>query len=390
MKRILFSVLMVGAFTSSYAQNNKVVSAYNYMKYDDELDKAKEAIDLAIKHEQTKGKAKTWMYRGHVYSKLADSEQFKTLHENPLQVAINSYLKSYEFDTKKIDVNELNQGLANVLGRITNQGIQDFNAKDYARAAQSFDGAIKGSKKFNVTDSLSYFYGAVAYKQTGNNEKAVTYLNKCIEIDFEGAQAYNYLLDLYTTAGDNDAYARTIQEGRAKYPDDDGLLTAEINIALQSDNVDKAVENLNQAIAKSPDNATLYYARGNMYEKQGNKNDEAGEAENATKNYDLAKADYTKATEIDPMYFDANYNMGALIFNQAVKMMAVVNEIKDNNKYAEEKKKVDAVFLTSIPYLEKAHEIDPTDVSTMQSLKQLYVRSGETEKYNAVKAKLEN
>ena len=82
MKRILFSVLMVGAFTSSYAQNNKVVSAYNYMKYDDELDKAKEAIDLAIKHEQTKGKAKTWMYRGHVYSKLADSEQFKTLHEN--------------------------------------------------------------------------------------------------------------------------------------------------------------------------------------------------------------------------------------------------------------------------------------------------------------------
>ncbi|MBL4625791.1 MAG: tetratricopeptide repeat protein [Flavobacteriales bacterium] len=390
MKRVLFSVLMVGAFATSYAQNNKVVSAYNYMKYDDELDKAKEAIDAASVHEQTSQKAKTWMYRGHVYSKLADSETFKTLHENPLQVAVESYLKAYTFDTKRIEMNDLNQGLASTLGRITNQGIQDFNAKNYVRAAQSFDSAIEGYKKFNVTDSLSYFYGAVAYKQIENTETAVNYFNKCIEIGFEGAQAYNYLTDIYSKAGNTEMYNKTVQEGRAKYPEDDGLLTAEINIALLGDDINKALENLKQAIAKSPDNSTLYYARGNMYEKLGNQKGDAGDAEGATANFDLAKADYVKAIEIDPNSFDANYNMGALIFNRAVKMMDLINQIKDNAKYSEEKKKADAIFLTSIPYLEKAHELDPADLSTMQSLKQLYVRSGNTEKYNAIKAELEN
>ncbi|MBL4653630.1 MAG: tetratricopeptide repeat protein [Flavobacteriales bacterium] len=389
MKKVLFSILMVGIFTASFSQNNKVVSAYNYMKYN-ELDKAKEAIDQAVLHEQTKSKSKTWWYKGQVYSLIADSETFKGLHDNPLKVAVESFLKAYEFDTKRIEVNKLQSDLASALGRITNQGIQDFNAKNYDRASQSFDMSIKGSKKFNVTDSLSYFYGAVAYKQIKNDEKAIEYLNKCIEIDFEGAQAYNYLTSIYSNSENTEMYNKTVQEGRAKCPDDERLLTSEINIALQGDDVEKALENLNQAIEKSPDNSTLYYARGNMYEKQGNKYEEAGEIEKAKSNYDLAKTDYLKAIELDPNSFDANYNMGALIYNEAVKMMDVVNQIKDNNEYNKGKAIADKVFLTSIPYLEKAHEITPTDTSTMESLKTLYVRSGQVEKYNAIKAKLEN
>jgi hypothetical protein len=54
-----------------------------------------------------------------------------------------------------------------------------------------------------------------------------------------------------------------------------------------------------------------------------------------------------------------------------------------------EKKKADALFLLSIPYLERAHELDSADISTMVSLKQWYAKT-DTEKYNAIKAKLEN
>jgi len=392
MKRILFSVLMVGAFTSTFAQNNKVVSAFNYMKYDDELDKAKEAIDAAILHEQTSAKAKTWMYRGHVYAKIAGSalEENKTLHDNPVQVAFDSYMKAYTYDTKRIEIGDLNQGLISIIGIITNQGIRDFNDKNYQRASKSFESAIAGSNKFSATDSLSYFYGAVAFKQIKNTEKAISYFNKCIEIGFEGAQAYNYLTDIYSETENTEMYNSTVKAGRVAYPNDDNLLTAEINIALQGDDVDKALANLDQAIAKAPDNATLYYARGNMYEKLGNQKYEASDKAGSQENFGLAKADYIKSIEIDPNSFDANYNMGALIFNDAVKMMDIINEIKDNAKYSEEKKKADAVFLSSIPYLEKAHALNSADTSTMLSLKQLYVRSGDTEKYNAIKAKLEN
>jgi hypothetical protein len=41
------------------------------------------------------------------------------------------------------------------------------------------------------------------------------------------------------------------------------------------------------------------------------------------------------------------------------------------------------------PYLERANKLNPTDESTLLSLKQLYVRTGETEKYEAIKKQLE-
>ena len=99
---------------------------------------------------------------------------------------------------------------------------------------------------------------------------------------------------------------------------------------------------------------------------------------------------YKEAIAVDPNDFNSNYNLGALIFNKAVEMMEEVDKIVDNTKYAAGKKKVDEQFMQSIPYLEKAHEIDPTDKSTMISLKDLYARTKQNDKYAAIKEKLGN
>ena len=64
------------------------------------------------------------------------------------------------------------------------------------------------------------------------------------------------------------------------------------------------------------------------------------------------------------------------------------NEIKSNTEYAKAKEKFDAKFKESMPYLEKAHELNPEDTNTMVSLKQLYARLNETEKYEMINAKL--
>ncbi len=47
------------------------------------------------------------------------------------------------------------------------------------------------------------------------------------------------------------------------------------------------------------------------------------------------------------------------------------------------------VYAKALPYMEKAYELKPDDVYSMRSLKELYYRLKMTDKYNAVKAKLD-
>jgi hypothetical protein len=65
-------------------------------------------------------------------------------------------------------------------------------------------------------------------------------------------------------------------------------------------------------------------------------------------------------------YFDANYNLGALYFNQAVQGINEANDMwkprmtkaeSDQQKTLEEDAK--ALFGTAKPYLETAHATDP-------------------------------
>ena len=120
----------------------------------------------------------------------------------------------------------------------------------------------------------------------------------------------------------------------------------------------------------------LRFVLGNTYEKEGNP-EGAIEA-------------YSKAIELDPQYFDAFYNLGALHFNNGVERNTECNEIppKDFKKYEVCKKEADAHFANALPFFESAKEINVEDISTLQSLKQIYARMNKMDKYNEVKALL--
>ena len=88
--------------TGAFAQSSKVTSAWNYQRYK-ELDKAQKSIDDAAKHESTMNEAKTWHYRGKIYSDIAKSTEpeYKNLSPDPLWEAAISFQKVLELDIKK-------------------------------------------------------------------------------------------------------------------------------------------------------------------------------------------------------------------------------------------------------------------------------------------------
>ncbi|MFM9143507.1 MAG: tetratricopeptide repeat protein [Bacteroidota bacterium] len=111
-----------------------------------------------------------------------------------------------------------------------------------------------------------------------------------------------------------------------------------------------------------PRNANLYFARGTAYDN--------------LKKGAVAEADYRKALEIKPDYFDAYYNLGAMYFNSAAELANEANKIpfSKQKEYDVAIAKAKAAFEKAQPFLEKALELSPEDSNTMVSLQQLYAQ----------------
>ena len=159
------------------------------------------------------------------------------------------------------------------------------------------------------------------------------------------------------------------------------LIIEELNIYLTNEEFDKAKEILALAAEQDPTNEILWFSLGSVLDNLGNA-EEAIEA-------------YLKALEVKADYFDANYNLGSLYFNQAVQGINEANDMwkpRMTKSESDAHKKLDgdakALFATAKPYLEAAHAVDTDDVETMRSLRDVYARTGEDDKLLDMSAKL--
>jgi len=195
-------------------------------------------------------------------------------------------------------------------------------------------------------------------------------------------------------AKDTVAGMELLKKGRTAYPNDINLLISETNYFLKVNNSTEALNNLNLAIAAKPGDANLYLVRGNIYDNLANPKDNAGKDLDKPKDYDeklkLAEADYKKAVELKPDYFDAMYNLGVLYNNHGVAIAKQSDKITDNAKYAAENQKATDEFTKALPILEKALTINPKDRGTMVALKQIYARMQMLDKVKEMNEKLKN
>jgi len=371
--KTLFTALVL-ASSPVIAQQNKVVSAWNYYKPEYEmLDKAKSNIDDASVHESTMGKPKTWYYRGLIYQKIYKHAKYGNLDEMALEKAYESYKKALEIDPNYEFKDEVNQNIAALSGDFFNRGLDEFNAKDFNRALNSFEWVLK----IRSNDMNALQNSALCAERLGKLDVAKTYYQKILAVDQKDPLVFLSLANIQKKEGDMAGAIKTITEGRKVFPADNKLIISQLDLYLGSDKVKEASELIEVAIAGDPTNANLHFAKGTLFDKMGNK--------------DVAAQSYIKAIELNSSYFDANYNLGAMYFNQAAEMVNAANNLPPNKfkEYDAAKAKYEAKFREAMPYLEKAHEINPKDMSTMESLKQLYARLGLLEKSSAIKKKME-
>ncbi len=367
-KLLILFVAFVSVVNVSLGQKNKVQTAWNYYKYDD-LQRAAEAIELAAVHEQTSNSAKTWYYRGLIYLKSYKHEKFASLDPDPLGKAAESLQKALKLEPDFEYKDEVNQSLQIAANQLFSLGVERFTAKEYEKALQSFEGVLS----ISPGDEMATLNAAYSADRSGQKVKAKQYYNELISKDYKESRIYVFQSGILKADGDTAAALAVIEKGRKLFPADNNLVIEELNIYLFRGDDQKALESLNYAIQGDPGNANLHFALGTVYDKTGKK------AEAATS--------YKKAIELKSDYFDAYYNLGAMYFNEAAELANKANDLKSNTEYAKAKEKFDAKFKDAQPYLEKALELNPGDQNTMTSLKQLYVRLNEMDKYKALESK---
>ncbi|HRH65715.1 MAG TPA: hypothetical protein PLU53_05425 [Bacteroidia bacterium] len=393
MKRISLVVAVICISASfAFSQKSKVRSAYNFYKDPyNEYGKAKEAIDEAILNEQSKGMAEAWYYRGLIYSALHSSENFKSLCDHCLEVAAESFRKANELNPKNEWADEISTfRIPQVKQLIFSDGVASFNGGNFSKALSEFEYVMK----LAPGDTAVILNSAISAENAGNKEKAKLYYSQLTSMNYPDDQIYLSLSNLFLHEKDTTNALKTIRDGRKLFPDTLRLLLSEINLMLSMNKQQEAIGAMEAAIVKDPQNQNLYLALGNAYDNLGHPKDEKGidlpktpESEAYSKK---AEEIYKKGLNVNPNSFEINFNLGAYYFNQASELENKANALKSVSEYDKAKIEFEKKYKDSEPFLEKALEVNPNDAGTLNSLKLLYFRTKETEKYDMVKAKLEN
>ena len=376
-----FATLMaLAAISFQGLAQKEVVSAYNANKEGDYATAAS-YIEQAIENPKANVKNKTWRYRGEIYLNISKDSTLFAAFPDALTIAKDSYMKAKELDTKGSYAQECQVGLGQVQMAASNAGITQYNTGDFGRAGGFFDLSAEIASAFEATDTMALYNSALCYEKAGNVELAVARYQACAEIQYQVPNVFLFISNLYRTSGQEDLALQTLADARMAYPREQSLIIEELNIYLTNEEFDKAKENLALAAEQDPTNEILWFSLGSVL-------DNLGDAEEAIEAY-------LKALEVKSDYFDANYNLGALYFNQAVQGINEANDMwkprmtkteSDAQKKLEDDAK--ALFATAKPYLEAAHAVDAEDVETMRSLRDVYARTGDDDKLLDMSAKL--
>lgn len=322
-------------------------------------------------------------------------KQKKSVKENLAETAIESLKKAYEMDPKSgSKIIPLAQSLANALaqqgdvlnsiGNILESGYAfelAFRAQSIVPEAQANYGNLYNAG-MQYTMHASSLEGEEAIAAFERGEKI---FNEALAAGYndEAGNIYYFLFHSYygQREKNREEYLAKSKEalltGIKLYPKNttilDGLMnfyTAEVGVGDPAE----LTEMIEKSLQDDPTNYDLWFGRGRVY--------------NAMKNYDECIKSFEKCAEIDPNGFESNFYVAYFIIEKANALVETLNSTPNMSyeAYNAENEKINLVFAEAIPWLEKAHELNPTDIASIEYLNGICFRLREMEgmmdKYN--------
>ncbi|MDA3819769.1 MAG: tetratricopeptide repeat protein [Candidatus Delongbacteria bacterium] len=420
MKRIVSISLLILSVSFAFGQKRSVTSCWSYLD-DGFLGDALESIEQASEHPKTADWYKTWWYYGQTYQALAttDKEKYQKLCDSCANKAFEAYIKSIKLNFEDPEIKELDlesevgaiKFIKAVIGNVrnnepkvedqraiidiiqvrfpalangfVNNGIKLFQQKEYAQALEQFEKSLTISSLALKADTAVIYYASLAAINAEDWEKTKDYCKTLKQLDYGNKPAEKVLIALnlakaYKHTGDTAKYISTLEAGREEYPESSYDIVIELfNHYIDKEDYEKAHKYISLAIEANPEEASFYVVRGTLNEEMDN--------------IEGAISDYKQAIVLNPDNFDANYSLGAYYYNYAADTLAWANENippTEVQKYQKVQEKAKEYFKKAKPYLEQARAIKNDDINVLRTIRTIYYKLEENEKYEEVDSTL--
>ncbi len=398
MKRIYLFVSLCMLVGSSFAQKKAVKDAKSAMGSN--TTEARNLIKPALTNPETMSDAETWKIAGDIEYKVFDDELTKTKTEAITKKAGDEptmYEGLYNLYTPYLTADSLGQ-LPDEKGKVKNKYRKDIiknlkevypyyinaglfynDKKDFAKASLFFERYwdmpnqsifSEDPSLFNKQDTVYQtikYYAILTSIQSDDHKRAINLLKK-IEKEpyvtnntYKESDIYELLASEYQRLDDSISYVNTLRIGAEKYPGNKYFTPNLINEFIRGGKNAEALEFLDQAIANDPANSCdLNSVKATLYADK--------------KDYAAAEPLYLKAIESNSDCERALEGIGVLYILQAQDMKEKAAQTTTRKEQLEIDKQTSDLYLKSIPYLEKYHDLLKAKQAESRDLKALLMK----------------
>ncbi|WP_281637447.1 tetratricopeptide repeat protein [Flavobacterium marginilacus] len=422
MKKNYFTVLILLLLTGTVeAQKEKIKEAEKEMiggNFQSAISILK-SIEYQVYNSKEEEKSQYYFIQGSSFLGLADK---KTDTGKNLVLAAKSYRETIKIESesgKRRYTGQIQSSFKNIKEELVKAANDDFKDSKHIDSANELYEAYLIDPK----DTINLYYTASAFTNGKDFIAAQKHYETLKNINYSGIGTDYYAVNRTTkkeepfaTVNDRDI---SIQAGTHEKPRNEKRPSkrGEIykNIALiyfQNGYIDKAKKAVSDAIVKNPEDISLALAQAYLfietkdYESfkkaiepilKKNQNDadlvfNLGVLSAKAKNTVDAENFYLKAITLNPQYINAYINLSFLKLDEGETINDDMNKLGTSpgemKKYDDLKAKRDIIYKKTIPYLQKAIEIDPKHEDVSKSLLSVYNALEMTAEYKELKAKL--
>ena len=311
----------------------------------------------------------------------------KPVVEGALEGARSAYAKAYEVDAKQSKLKDILAGLENISKKYLDEGMNKYTLGDYAGASALFGKSAEAAATapLSKVDTTALYNAGFTAWMVKDYTNAEAYFNKCLAVNYyyEDGEVFAKLADIYTNTEKKTEARDILEKGFTKFPQSQSILIGLINYYLtNNEDPNRLFELIGLAKKNEPNNASLYYVEGNIYNEL-----RQADPEKAEEYIAKAVAAYDACAGVSADYEFGHIGKGIMYYNIAIDLQEKAANELDDAKWSALNDQFTAALKNAREPFEKAYNVSKDDslrVNIAEYLKNIYYRfSSEGPEYEA-------
>jgi len=395
----LLAVMITATGVETWAQKKNVRNASKIAtdaeSTPSELQEALNLLESAKTDEKTKDDPETYFTIGQVYKAIAkDSTKTLMVPLEAAKKAHENYEKAIEMEGSGDKYENLIEAVENqdLYAALYNEGVAKFQGGAFEDATEIFE----FTQVIAPTDTNSYLNAGNAAINLQDYERAAENFYGALDLGYENFDLYYKLIVIEVNQTNNlDKAIELLETAREKFPDEQDIGKLEIDILIKQNKVEDAIEKVEDEIARNPDDVANRFRLASLYYNLALAEEEKEETDTAKISlyYNNAITQYKEILKVEPDNFNANYFTGLLYLYDSKVIYDAINALpmKEYMKVGDAKTAIaDAKLANAIPYLEKAATLDQDNLELLRNLQVVYAQLKMNEKADKLYKQLED